>query len=773
MAFLGDLLVRLKAETADFEQNLSRAASTSQRAFRSMQNAASAATGTLGMVGVALNVGGMVAFTKSTIDAADGMNDLAKSTAISVENLSGLQLLAKQTSSELEGTATSIRKLSQNMGKDPMKFESLGISAKEPLEAFKQFADIFVGIKDDQERAAVSAAVLGKAWASAAPALMEGSKGIQSIIDKGKVISGMTKDMAENADKFNDEMAEFGLRVRGAGNDLTTVLLPGLIDIGKAMNQAAQESGILWGIFIGLSGAIAELSRTKVTITGLEESLAYAQRQLDTGKLRPDNPWWLPNTELTGEMLAIVKRRIQTDTKTLQDMTKSIKPPKNTEADVWDEILVPTKTEMGARKFLNWEKEQAATEAAKKKASAEAIAREKLFRSTLQGLEKEYRALNSAGAESAIIYEMQDGALKKLLPSEKEALRIQAQKNDAFKIQLELDKSVADSTAAKIKVDEDAGAAVTAMHRAMFATNDDLSFSLTLIGKTIDQQEEMNALRKIDLDLRERLASLPFSDDNPAAGARAVESLNAMAAEQRKIVLDDFRVRRAAERSWVAGAAQAFDEYIRNASNAAAQTNLLFSNAFKGLEDMLVDFVMTGKLNFKDFALSVVRDLVRIQIQTEILKPILESLRKTMEGKKAAESSGGGTGSIFGMLASVAGAFFGGDSTMTAEANVDPAAWAVEDQAALGGSYATGTNFVPRDMTAKIHRGEAIIPAAQNIGGGSGGGTYYIDARGADAEKIAQLEQMIYQLHGSVERRAVAAVSESRRRGGTFSRSFG
>jgi hypothetical protein len=52
--------------------------------------------------------------------------------------------------------------------------------------------------------------------------------------------------------------------------------------------------------------------------------------------------------------------------------------------------------------------------------------------------------------------------------------------------------------------------------------------------------------------------------------------------------------------------------------------------------------------------------------------------------------------------------------------------------------FAVGTNYVPRDMIAKIHEGEAIIPKAYNpAAGGSMGNTARLEA---------QLERMAAEL---------------------------
>jgi len=116
-----------------------------------------------------------VQMIRGAIDAADSMNDLSKSTSISVEMLAGLKLASKQSGAELEGTAQAINKLSVKMGENAEKFAAIGITAKDPIEAFKQLSDVFRSIEDPQKRAAFGAEALGKSWASAAPLLSEGS----------------------------------------------------------------------------------------------------------------------------------------------------------------------------------------------------------------------------------------------------------------------------------------------------------------------------------------------------------------------------------------------------------------------------------------------------------------------------------------------------------------------------------------------------------------------------------------------------------------------
>ncbi len=99
-------------------------------------------------------------------------------------------------------------------------------------------------------------------------------------------------------------------------------------------------------------------------------------------------------------------------------------------------------------------------------------------------------------------------------------------------------------------------------------------------------------------------------------------------AEWEKYVL----ARNAKEGDWTTGAQKAYANYVETASNASAQAQSLFEKGFQGMEDALVNFAMSGKLNFKDLANSIIADLVRIQI------------RAAMVGK---DGGGGLLGSLF------------------------------------------------------------------------------------------------------------------------------
>ena len=70
------------------------------------------------------------------------------------------------------------------------------------------------------------------------------------------------------------------------------------------------------------------------------------------------------------------------------------------------------------------------------------------------------------------------------------------------------------------------------------------------------------------------------------------------------------------------GMKAALDDYQAKAEDVAGAVKSAMTNALQGMEDALVDFVMTGKLAFNDLARSIIADITRIAIRSAIISPL-------------------------------------------------------------------------------------------------------------------------------------------------------
>lgn len=240
----GRLEIELAANVARLSSDMQQARSVVGNAMQGIDRAVAQTKAALAGLGISLGVGAFTALIKGAIDAVDHLNDLSKSTGIAVEDLAGLRIAAKQSGTELEGVASAINKLSQNMGANGEKFKALGVTAKEPLEAFKQLADRFAAIQDPQLRAALGAEALGKSWATAAPLLAEGGAKIGQMVERGKALSGVTKEMAEEADALNDKLTLL-TGSTGTLNRMVAPLLPLLNRLADDLLKAKESSAAL------------------------------------------------------------------------------------------------------------------------------------------------------------------------------------------------------------------------------------------------------------------------------------------------------------------------------------------------------------------------------------------------------------------------------------------------------------------------------------------------------------------------------------------------
>ncbi len=259
-----DINARLAGIQGDLGKVSRMAEQNAKRIEVAFSNVGSAIKGAFAGLGASLAAGFLTDIVQQVVDAQDALVDLSKSTAISVETLAGLGFAAKTTGGDLDSIAASINKLQVNIGKDPEKYKQLGIDAKNGYDAFKQLADIFVAIEDPEKRAAVAAEALGKAWAGAAPALSEGSKGFDALVEKGKSLSGVTAESAAAAAELNAKLDILKAKIGGTATTIVNNMVPVL----DAMVTGFNDSAIASSRLVAQGDPLTETLRALVVVGG-------------------------------------------------------------------------------------------------------------------------------------------------------------------------------------------------------------------------------------------------------------------------------------------------------------------------------------------------------------------------------------------------------------------------------------------------------------------------------------------------------------------------
>jgi hypothetical protein len=266
MAFAA-LTIDLNARLAKFEQDMARAGKSLDGLDQRATAAARGLKTAFGALGATLSVGALASFAKSGIDAADALNDMSQRLGVSVKDLASFKLIAEQSGTSLDSVGAGIARLSKSIGEAELgnknlagALKQLGITARDPREAFLQLADAVQRIHDPTQRAALLSQVLGKNYGELVPLLVEGGDALRASAAASESFADAMARLAPEADKFNDQLALLKQNAAGAAAAILGPLVSSFNEYIAVMQEVIKTGSLLDKIrFFGLGNASDEI----------------------------------------------------------------------------------------------------------------------------------------------------------------------------------------------------------------------------------------------------------------------------------------------------------------------------------------------------------------------------------------------------------------------------------------------------------------------------------------------------------------------------------
>jgi len=649
-----------------------------------------------GTLAGALSVTAFTHWIKSSIDAADQLYKLSQKTGAAVEDLAGLKFAAEQNEVSLETVANAAKKLSVQLVDKPEIFKSIGVTAKDSTGALVQLADIFASMPDGVEKTALSVKLMGRNGEEMIPFLNQGSEALQRLIDQGKRYNPVTAENALAAQQFNDQLNELKASAGSLGIRIANQMLPALDEITQAMNEAAKSGSLLKTAWIGLGGlgtafytyefadTANKIERLNTQLTSLEAHLkvrsAFGSGFLQKIFLEPES-----NIEAN---IAKVKKHIA-------DLTAQLNRPvppviKRLDDGRGNKLLDAYRT--------GGTKTQDDFESFQKRLLIDLAPVEDGKQTRADKLQVE---LNLDKTISAI---------------ERDKLQLLINQLRVQDLALLAKKSEREGQQVIIGLEKD-------FHNELEKRQDALNAPL-LSASERQLAEDLRAVAKRAQDARIELEKLQVSGSLSAADLdRRLQQVNSDEQAQKDAITALKIEQDKMNASWEYGANVALRSYMDEIANVAKQSESAMTRAFRGMEEALVNFVKTGKLDFKSLADSIISDLIRMQVQQSIMKPLTSAIE-----------SAGGIGGIFGSI-------FGSSSGSPAASSSAVSQYSLASGASSFGlqvpAFATGIDYVPRDMIAQIHKGERITRAVDNRPGFGGNITVNVTGTNADSVRRA------------------------------------
>ena len=653
---IGTLTIEMAANVARLQTDMNQAKSVVSDSMKSIEEAVGfAKKAFIAMTGVA-SVDAFKNIVLGAIEATANLNKLAIQSGMTVENLSALAAVGKATGTSAETIAAASNKFSKALASQnedskgaAAALRSLGLSfndlqTMEPDKRMKLVADAMGNFADGGQKTAAAMMLFGRSGAELLPMLKD-------LAAAGELNAKVTNEQGLQAQEFQKNMAQMKANGEAWRKSLAMELLPTLNDIVKIMlllKDSTKDVGVALGE--GLKVVLQ-------TVVVLAVNTVYVLKQIykeASGIISQFSALG----EAGGVFTSAGRAAWTAAGKKMEEDAKAAREDVDRLSN-----LILGKGDAGRGRFNPADPRLIGNQPKPKLTGLNGdptggtATPENQGLSYLNSLKTKYEGLIGTTSEYeqalrrlAAIKNPVDAAMRRQIEDLAKLIDLTVRQNAMRKAdEDEYQRTQADLTAAEVaesKAREQARQAVADYAQAVDDSNAAMQFELTLAGKSASQRQLKLDQYRAELDLKRQLDAIDRAaglDETQRIELRNKARAAAAAATGGLANAQDARDARL--RDPLAGMRDALAEYQDMIGNVANSTKAMMTNAFKGMEDALVNFVKTGKLDFSSLADSVISDMIRIQIQQRITGPLSAAL---------------GSGDLFGGLSSLLGFANGG-----------------------------------------------------------------------------------------------------------------
>ena len=284
MAAKFDLIVAAKTVGAGSLKRLGNSMQGVQGRVKNLRMAMAGLNKTFATLGLILSAGAFVRMVKGTIDLADNFGKLETQTGIAANTLQAYVNAGKLAGVSQETIEKGLRRLAQSMreadeGVATYKdaFDALGISVRKTDGSLKtnqqllgEISDAFTQMEDGVTKTAIAMEIFGRSGAQMVNLLNNGKASLEEFNFE------VSKNFAQNAEYFNDQMTMIGFSIEGVTRQLVDELLPTLNNLAEMFRNINTQGEGIKILFQTLDYTLKTIAATIFTVYKGFEFLAIA-----------------------------------------------------------------------------------------------------------------------------------------------------------------------------------------------------------------------------------------------------------------------------------------------------------------------------------------------------------------------------------------------------------------------------------------------------------------------------------------------------------------